>query len=516
MARNILLTGATGLLGRYLLRDLLGSGRRVGVLVRADRQRGAAERLDELLAFAGESLGRELPRPVLLEGDLRAPRLGLGAAERSWLAREVGAVIHAAAYVAYHPTADGEPWETNVHGTSRLLDLCRSLGVTAIHHFSTAFIYGNRRGTVYEEELNLGDGSNNAYEQSKFAAEQLIRDFPGIQATIYRPSIVVGDSRTGYTSTYHHFYRFLELAVRLSKRAASGGTGVSPVETKPRPRRQNLAIRLPLTGMEVQNIVPVDWVSQALLELLRQPQWHGHTYHLVARQSLKLRDLCAMVANLLGFEGVSWVGPAGLTDPTAMERLVLDQFQEYWSYLRGNVVFDSRNLREALSNYPPPVIDRALVSRLLTFAQNDGWGRERTQAPSAPQTELAHYLEDILPARLRRSSLADALPPGLVFMLDVHGRGGGQWTCRCGDRTLTVRRGADAEAIVTYGMEAAVLDDLIHGRQTAQQAFFEGHIHIDGDTEKALKMALLIESFLAEVVEHSPRTREGPHVAVGP
>src|SRR5437764_8408014 len=83
----ILLTGATGLLGRYLLRDLLTSGRPVAVLARDLRQARAAERVAELVAFWSESLGRALPRPVVLPGDLSLPGLGLTLADRQWLAR---------------------------------------------------------------------------------------------------------------------------------------------------------------------------------------------------------------------------------------------------------------------------------------------------------------------------------------------------------------------------------------------------------------------------------------------
>ena len=116
---------------------------------------------------------------------------------------------------------------------------------------------------------------------------------------------------------------------------------------------------------------------------------------------------------------------------------------------------------------------------------------------------------------MRRSRLADALPPGFVFGLDVHGTGGGRWTCRCGDKALNVRRGATAESVATYRMEAAILVELIRGRQTAQQAFLEGHIQIDGDMEKALKMAMLIEEFLAEIAGSSSQRREELHAAAG-
>ena len=104
----ILLTGATGFLGRYLLRELLAAGRPVAVLARDARGRPARERVDELVAFGSESLGRALPQPVVLSGDLALPGLGLGAAERDWLARHCRTVLHCAACVTLRRTLDGE------------------------------------------------------------------------------------------------------------------------------------------------------------------------------------------------------------------------------------------------------------------------------------------------------------------------------------------------------------------------------------------------------------------------
>jgi thioester reductase-like protein len=505
---GIFLTGATGLLGRYLLRDLLASGRRVAVLIRDGKEQTAAERLEELLDFGSESVGRTLPRPLLLEGDLRAPGLGLGAAGWRWLADEAGAVIHSAACVSFQQRTDGEPWETNVNGTRRLLELCRSLGVIEVHYISTAFACGDYSGAVLEDESNIGNGSRNAYERSKAAAEQVVREFPGIRAAVYRPSVVVGDSRTGYTSTYHHFYRFLELAVRLSPQPPSAGTAKKP-------RRQPLSLRLPLTGEEWQNFVSVDWVSRALIELIRQPRRHGRTYHLVARRSVRLREVAAALQDLMGLEGIEWVGPHGLPDPTSVEQMVLDRFPDYWPYLRGNLTFDCRNTHAALPYLPPPPFDQAMVARLLRFAQEDGWGRRRSHSRPVRAVGVARYLEDVLPAQMRESPLASALPSGLLFAVDIHGPGGGQWSYRCGVRILSVQRELAADRALTFRLDAPTLESLMSGRQTAQQAFFEGRIDIDGDTEKALKLAMLIEQFLAERADRSPQPMKERHAAVG-
>jgi thioester reductase-like protein len=503
----MLLTGATGLLGRYLLRDLLASGHSVSVLIRESPTERAEERLAQLLAFGEESLNRKLPRPTLLNGDLNAAGLGLGIAERSWLARHTQAAIHSAAYVSYHPTPDGEPWETNIHGTRRLLELCRSLGLTELHHLSTAFVCGGRRGVVHEDELDCGSGSNNAYEQSKFAAEQLVHHFRGLRATVYRPSVIIGDSSTGYTSTYHHFYRFLELAVRLSAPRSQAPSG------NEKPRRQRLLIRLPLTGNETQNLVPVDWVSRAILSLVHLPQWHGRTFHLVARQAVRLQEIKDIIEDLLQIEGIQWTGRDGLVKPTSLEQLVLEQFQDYWSYLDNDLVFDCRNTRRALPNLPPPPFDRELVIHLLRFAQDDNWGRER-RGKSPQAFDLAHYLEHVLPERVRHSPIASALPRGLLFVLDIRGECGGGWSCFWADGMLSVRRGLDAAAVVTYRMDSSIFEALLQGRQAPQRAFFDGHIEIDGDMEKALKLALFIEHFLAESTDRPTPRRTAAYAGV--
>jgi thioester reductase-like protein len=480
----VLLTGATGFLGRYLMRDLLAAGHRLAVLVRDAAGRPARERLDELLNFGEETLGSALPRPVVLAGDLARPGLGLSEADRRWLAGHCDAVVHAAASVSYRPTAAAEPWETNVNGTQRLLELCRQAGVRALHHVSTAFVCGDRRGPVREDELECCGGTHNAYEQSKVAAERLVRQARHAQVTVYRPSVVVGDSRTGYTSTYHHFYNFLELAVRLS---SPGG------------RRRRLPLRLPLTGEERPNLVPVDWVSAALVRLLRRPRWHGRTFHLVARQPARLQEILAILEDLLQLEGIRWAGPGGLPDPTPLEERVLEQLRDYWNYLRNDLAFDCRNTCRALPDLPPPRFDRPLVERLLQFALADQWGRGRAPEDAAPSGECADFLERFLPGQARESAVIRAVSLDLTFALDIRGPGGGQWSYRWERGELAeVRRGLAGGAAVTFHTDAATFVELIRGGQAPQNSFFEDRIEITGDVETGLKLAGLFAQLLAE------------------
>ena len=177
-ARGVLLTGATGLLGRYLLRDLLRAGDRVAVLAREAQGKSAAERVRELIDFWSDAVGRRLPEPVVLCGDVRAAGLGLTASDRRWLANGCNTVVHAAASLAFRASPDGEPWVTNVEGTRNLLNLCGRLSLMEFHHVSTAFVCGEATGPVLEDDRRPPGHFRNPYERSKWEAERLVRATP--------------------------------------------------------------------------------------------------------------------------------------------------------------------------------------------------------------------------------------------------------------------------------------------------------------------------------------------------
>ncbi len=120
-------------------------------------------------------------------------------------------------------------------------------------------------------------------------------------------------------------------------------------------------------------------------------------------------------------------------------------------------------------------------------------------ASGLPSSECAHYLECVLPQQVERSPLARALPDGFRFTLDIRGATGGQWTFRCGgEEILSIERGMRTAAEVTYRIASETFLRLIRGQQSAQQAFLDGQIEIEGDMEKALLLAMFIEQFLSE------------------
>ena len=127
MTGYTLLTGATGLLGRYLLRDLLESGVRVAVVIRPSKKASPQQRLESILQQWEADSGRPLPRPVCFAGDVCQPLLGLADDARDWISQSCDSIIHSAAVLTFEEQSDGEPWRTNVGGTRNVLQLCSNL-----------------------------------------------------------------------------------------------------------------------------------------------------------------------------------------------------------------------------------------------------------------------------------------------------------------------------------------------------------------------------------------------------
>ena len=241
-------TGYPGFIGKRLVRRLAeqarGSEARLVLLVQPKSARAARADLD------AQGIAAEV-----VEGDVEQMHLGLSGAEFKALAREVTDVWHLAAR-SYLAASRDALRRVNVEGTRNVLDLAAAARrLRRLNHFSTAYVSGDRVGVILEDELAVGQRFHNPYEETKFQAELLVRraqaDLP---ATIYRPSIVVGDSRTGEIDRFEGPYA---LAIFLV---------ASP-----------LTVPLPLPGDAVAplNVVPVDFVVDAALAIGEDPAGAG-------------------------------------------------------------------------------------------------------------------------------------------------------------------------------------------------------------------------------------------------
>jgi thioester reductase-like protein len=380
----ILLTGATGLLGRFLLRDLTAQGRQVAVLVRGTRTAGAEVRVDELLCDWRGVAGVEVPRPVILEGDITLPGLGLAASALEWVEANVGEVVHSAASLAFDRRPnDGEPYASNVHGTAHVLELCRTAGIRRLHHVSTAYVCGLRRGRVLETELDVGQTPGNDYERSKIEAEGAVRAADWLDVrTVYRPSIIVGDLVNGFTNTFHGFYKPLRIVQPFVE---------SFVQASLEPG--SLLGVLGMSGDERKNLVPVDWVSAVMTRIILDPVLHGDTYHVTSTRPTSVGLLCRVFERMVREmaarpTAAGWPAPA--FDPAVLARLFGEQMEVYRAYWRDDPEFDVTATSRAAPDLPAPALDEATLRRLCSFAIDAGfrWPPVRELCFSQPRSAV--------------------------------------------------------------------------------------------------------------------------------
>jgi thioester reductase-like protein len=411
-----LLTGATGLLGQYILRDLLRAGQPVAVLVRPTKKASARERVDSLLQRFDRETESGLPRPVVLSGDISDSSLRLSREDLEFVESRCSRLIHNAAVLQFQgESREGEPWATNVAGTRNVLDFCRESGIETMHYVSTAYTCGKRDGRILESDLDCGQEFRNDYERSKFEAELMVRQASHLASTtIYRPVVIAGDSRTGYTSTYHGLFVYLRLFSLFVPHLERGPDG-----------RILTAVKIPLDGDEPRNVVPVDWVSRVFRTIFDNPSLHNQTYHLAPERFLTARQVIEACYDHFNSFGVEFCGAGQNSDQNGdfqpdYARQIVEQVSVYSQYETSDPVFDTRNLRAAIGDLRCPEIDHQMILRFLRFGESDLWGKRRQPPVDCVSGEqVEHQLHDI--ARVER---VRGEPVGVRLL----GPGGGDWT----------------------------------------------------------------------------------------
>lgn len=466
----VLLTGATGLLGNYLLRNLLRRDVPVAVLVRRGRKQSARERVEQLLLGWESSTGESLPRPVVLDGDLTQPDLGLDANSLRWATEYCGSVINNAASLQFVATSpEGEPYRSNIGGMQNVLEFCRQAGVRQFHHVSTAYVAGVRRGKALETELDVGQTLGNDYEKSKLTSEKMAREFEGFdQVTVYRPGIIIGDSKTGYTTTYHGFYAALQLAHTIASSHQLDETG----------HIGGQSVRLALEGNETKHLVPVDWVADVMTHVFCNPEWHGKTYHLTPEHPATTRMIRDTLQQSCGFYGVRFAGANGRPDDlTEAEALFYEHIRVYDSYWRMDPEFDRTNTLAAAPHLPCPHVGLKLLNRLSRQVIADDF-----PTPGKRPLDLDHdsltLLQGLLDAGQQLSASGSAEQ---ALGLDVRGCGGGQYRLLLNEgRVVGAEIGIPGEQTGTVTLATPDLESLCEGRATPRQLLENRKLTIAG------------------------------------
>lgn len=376
---RVLMTGATGFLGMEVLaRYLERTDRGISLLMRGESRRSAEARLEQTLR---SMFGRAHPygsRVTAVQGDVTSPGLGLGA-DGDRLAEEVGEVVHGAASVSFEQDLRAAR-AINVQGTRRVLEFAERAqargGLRRLSHISTAYVAGDHSGRFDEDDLDVGQSFRNAYERSKFEAESFVgRARARLPITILRPSIIVGERASGWTPSFNVLYWPLRAFARGTYRALPGRRD-APVD-----------------------VVPVDYVADAVFALSEAPEAEGGTYHLTAG------DEASSVGEIVDLATRHFDRPAPrLIDPSLYRRVVhpllkrvigeprqrraLARSELFFPYFAMGAVFDDRRSRVTLGGAeirPTPL--RHYFDRLVDFAMRADWGRRpipRARAVSGP------------------------------------------------------------------------------------------------------------------------------------
>ena len=390
------MTGATGLLGEYLLRDLTLAGVNVCVVARSQRDASALDRIERIMAYWERQLGRLLPRPVVLEGDITAPYFGLEDQEINWVSQNCTSLLNNAASLTFESgREDGEPWRSNLTGVQHAIGLCKKTGIERVHHVSTAYVAGLRTGLILESELDLGQAFANEYEASKCAAEIAMREAGFRSLTVFRPAIIVGDSTNGYTSTYHGFYAPLKAMhallslQKLTGDESSGSSSKVPVQAMLR--------ALGLEGSETKNFVPVEWVSACMAKVISTLDLHGQTYHLTPRDRVTSMQTAKAIQaalekhvystnNAANPTGSSTSQPIGKEDGNgnvsqnndsawgALGEAFASQISVYKEYWRDDPEYSGLNTRTAMPELPCPDLTFQVLQKMCDFAIESGFG----------------------------------------------------------------------------------------------------------------------------------------------
>ncbi len=382
----LLLTGATGFLGMELLAGYLErTDRHVYALVRGVNDRQARARLEHTLARlfgAGHPYGE---RVSAVRGDIARPGLGLGGRRRAALAERVSEIVHSAATVSFE-TELHTARAINVEGTRRVLELAarcqaRGAGLRRMTHISTAYVAGQYGGCFSEDDLDVGQSFRNPYEQSKFEAEQLVAEWrTRLPITVVRPSIVVGERHSGWTASFNVLYWPLRTFSRGVYMAVPGRAR-APVD-----------------------VVPVDYVADAIVALSRMPEAAGVTFNLTAGRHVSNFGELVELASAF-FERP----PPRLIEPSVYRRVVhpllmcaidderqlraLRRSEVFFPYFAAKVRYDDRRTRATLHRTgiaTSPLRD--YFPRLVEFALAAEWGRNELPRPGAvvPLARVRH------------------------------------------------------------------------------------------------------------------------------
>lgn len=291
---TVFLTGFPGFIASRLLQRLAREGSHFLLLVQA----AFAERAKTEVIHIAAQAGRSVSDFQLLLGDITQPGLGLSKADMETARANSTVVFHLAAIYDLAVARD-VAMRVNLEGTRNVNQFAGSLPrLRHYHYVSTCYVAGKRKGVINENELQHDAGFRNYYEETKYLAEmevaELKSEFP---ITIHRPAVVCGDSQTGETAKYDGIYYLIHYLLKWPSLLSVFNIG-------------NIDVSL--------NLVPVDFVVEAMSALARDPLSIGKTVQIADPNPLTTRELFNTIARSMAGKEARVTLPASLVQTSLM------------------------------------------------------------------------------------------------------------------------------------------------------------------------------------------------------
>jgi thioester reductase-like protein len=331
-------TGATGFIGRFLVKNLMKRGQPIYVLVR----KGSVKKLDELR----EEWGATDKEVIAVVGDLGKKNLGVAEADLKKLKGKVEHMFHLAAIYDIKASAESQQ-EANVEGTRHAVQFAQAAAVGCLHHVSSIAAAGLYDGVFREDMFEEAEDLDHPYFKTKHDSEGIVRRECKRPYRIYRPGFVVGDSKTGYIDKIDGPYYFFKLLQKM---------------------REVLPPWVPMLGIEGGriNIVPVDFVADALDYLAHKKGLDGKCFHLTDPDPHRIGEVLNIFARaghapqmtmrinarMFGFIPAPILyGLGGLAPVQRIIRAVLKDFgipKDVFQFINWPTRYDNREAAKAL------------------------------------------------------------------------------------------------------------------------------------------------------------------------
>lgn len=347
---TIFLTGATGLLGSYLLKLFLKNDHKVYVLARGRKDKSARQRVHEFVAFWDEDvLYKNKKNLKVIEGDIIYPNLGINSSKLlEELITETEIIYHSAALAKLRAPLDTIS-KINIEGTKNVMDFalkCKKKGkLKKVNHISTAYVAGTIGNINFLENMReLGQGFHNDYEQTKYEAEIVVQEYQkkGLNISIFRPSLVMGDSVKGKTTDFRLFYEPLHFF------------------------SQEIYDEFPVDVTIFQNMINIDTVARGLFLLGDREK--SSVYHITSPEHTNIEDFLRLSSEFFRFKIPELIPLERFpfNHWTPVQKMLADPFLPYFNY---KTKFISEKTQDILTNkgFVYPNIDGGNFLRVFEY-----------------------------------------------------------------------------------------------------------------------------------------------------